>query len=700
MPRPCLRMRRDAAHVCAFAVTIALGALAAAPASAQRTVFRLEEATIADVHRAIMARQLTASQLVNEYLKRIAAYNGTCVKGAVDPATGFQLGDIEPVENAGQLNALITINLRGKRSKTDSADSDPAMPDALEVARQLDAEFARTGRLKGPLHGIPFAIKDQFDTFDMRTTSGAAANYANDRPPRDAEVVARLRQAGAIILAKSNMGEYASGDRSTFGGTTCNPYDTSRSAGRSSGGSGAAVGANLVMCALGEETGPSARNPAANNSLVGIVATHSLVSRAGLVPASLTRDRAGILCRTVKDAATVLSALAGHDPRDAATAASIGQMPNRPYQAFADNGSLRGVRIGVVRELMQPFTKADEDSIRVAEQAIADLAKAGATIVDPGPNGALFKDAIAALLPGLDAPFLAGTYKEFFPAGAPFVNTSIDITGDAARMPPELSLRILAERETPNSGEVHYVLDRYLRERGDKTIKSVKDLIDNSTFYGHAAIAGVTEPPKSRLEGLLTRTERFTKKSDGSPFARRAPIANLDGNGWHTSRTTLQALVNKVMADQKLDALVYPTKTIPAPLLASPVEPANIKVAKDTITATIEGEEYQRTVDRALDVRAPLTWRLSPNGGFPTIAVPAGYTKEVYDRAVVRGADGSKQAGDLIGPKALALPVSIDFLGRPFSEPILIRIAAAYERFTRHRKPPAAFTQPTQAAAR
>src|SRR5262249_49146403 len=234
--------------------------------------------------------------------------------------------------------------------KTDTSDTDPGTPDALETAKALDQEFARTGKLKGPLHGIVFAIKDQFDTFDMRTTSGAAANYANDRPPRDAEVVARLRKAGAIIPAKATMGEYASGDRSPFGGTTCNPYDTSRSAGRSSGGSGAAVSANLVTCALGEETGPSARNPAANNSLVGIVATHSLVSRAGLVPASLTRDRAGILCRTVRDAATVLSALAGHDPRDAATAASIGQMPNRPYQAFAENGSLREIGRASCRE--------------------------------------------------------------------------------------------------------------------------------------------------------------------------------------------------------------------------------------------------------------------------------------------------------------------------------------------------------------
>ena len=464
------RLTRGFDALCAI---IVLGGLSITPAGAQRAPFRMEEATIADVQRAIMARQLTATGLVNEYLKRIALYNGTCVKGAVDPATGFQLGDIEPVEHAGKLNALMTINVRGKRSKTDSTDNDPSMPDALETAKALDAEFVRTGRLKGPLHGIPFAIKDQFDTFDMRTTSGAAADYANDRPPRDAEVVARLRKAGAIILAKANMGEYASGDRSTFGGTTCNPYDTSRSAGRSSGGSGAAVAANLVMCAVGEETGPSARNPAANNSLVGMVATHSLVSRAGLIPASLTRDRAGILCRTVKDAATVLTTLAGYDRRDAATAASIGQIPDRGYQAFADHASLKGVRIGVVREFMQPFTKADEDSIRVADQAIADLTKAGATIIDPGPGGALFKDAIAALLPGYDAPMMAAVYKEFFPAETPIISKTVDITGDPARMPPELSLRILAEREPPNSGEVHYVLDRYLRERDDRNIKNV-----------------------------------------------------------------------------------------------------------------------------------------------------------------------------------------------------------------------------------
>src|SRR5262249_3922378 len=174
------------------------------------SAFHLQEATIADIHRGILAKELTATELVDLYLKRIEAYNGQCVKGDVD-ASGLVLGDIEPIEHAGKLGALMTLNIRGKRSKTDAADNAPNMPDALEAARALDEEFARTGRLKGPLHGVVFAIKDQFDTFDMRSTSGAAAPYANDRPPRDAEVVARLRAAGAIILAKSNMGEYASG---------------------------------------------------------------------------------------------------------------------------------------------------------------------------------------------------------------------------------------------------------------------------------------------------------------------------------------------------------------------------------------------------------------------------------------------------------------------------------------------------------
>jgi len=658
---------------------------------AEKSRFRLQEATIEDVHRAITAGQLTVTHLVNFYLKRIEAYNGNCVKGKVDPATGLQLGEIEPIANAGQLNALIMLNIRGKRSKTDPVDIDPNMPDALEVAKALDVEFARTGKLKGPLHGIPFAIKDQFDTFDMRTTGAAGTNYSNDRPPKDADVVARLRKAGAIVLAKANMGELAAGDRSTFGGTTCNPYDTMRSAGRSSGGSGAAVAANLVMCAIGEETGPSTRNPASNNSLVGIVATHSLVSRGGLIPSSLTRDRPGILCRTVKDAATVLGVLAGYESRDPITAASIGQMPPSPYAIFATKPSLKGIRIGVAREFMQPFTKADEDSIRIANLAIADLAKAGATIVDPGPKGELFKDAIAELVFSLDTRAFVSTFMELFPKDTSIIDKVVDLSSGSAKLLPGITLRMIVDASTSETGERQYVKNQYLRERGDKAIRDTRDLINNSTFYNHPQIDGVSPPPKTRLEDTLTCTEILTKKSDGSSFTLKTPITDLDIRGTHTRTVILQALVLKVMADHKLDVLVYPTKTIPAPILMAPLEPDVIKSVKETSAVTIDGIEYVRTRVRVLDKRHPLAWHLSSKAGLPAISVPAGFTREVYDRAVAVQPDGRKKAGDLVDPKAIALPVSIDFLGRPFSEPTLVRIAAAYEKATRHRRPPRAF---------
>jgi Asp-tRNA(Asn)/Glu-tRNA(Gln) amidotransferase A subunit family amidase len=247
--------------------------------------FHLEEATIADVHRAIRAKEVTAEQLVQLYFKRLEAYNGTCVRGAVDPATGLMLGEITGIENAGQVNAYITLNIRGKRSKTDAADNDPMMPDALETARAQDAYFARTGNFVGPLHGISIAVKDNYDTMDMRTTAGAIADYANDKPPKDATMVAKLRAAGAIILGKTNLDEYAPAGigRSTLGGQTCNPYDTKRISGGSSAGSAAAVAANLAICGLGTDTSGSVRYPSSLNALVGIVATQGLVSRAGIV---------------------------------------------------------------------------------------------------------------------------------------------------------------------------------------------------------------------------------------------------------------------------------------------------------------------------------------------------------------------------------------------------------------------------------
>jgi Asp-tRNA(Asn)/Glu-tRNA(Gln) amidotransferase A subunit family amidase len=239
--------------------------------------FHLVEATIADIQKAIKRREITCEGLVRLYLDRIKAYNGTCVDQPDGP-----LGFVSPIANAGQLNALMTLNLRPynrvalgfdahkARTLTDPMDDDLDKPDALETAAALDREFAKTGKPAGPLHCVVMAIKDQFDTFDMRTTSGMDAGYADDRPPDDATFVSNLRKAGAIILAKANLGEMATPTtRSAFGGAFCNPYDTTRTPGTSSGGSGSSVGANLVTCAIGRETGGSIHHPARTTASSG-----------------------------------------------------------------------------------------------------------------------------------------------------------------------------------------------------------------------------------------------------------------------------------------------------------------------------------------------------------------------------------------------------------------------------------------------
>jgi amidase len=261
--------------VCATVIIIAVvKVLTAAP----KPTFHIEEAKIADIQAAILAKQITTVDVVNMYLARIRAYNGTCVK----ESDGL-LGPITPIAHAGQLNALGTLNLRPAtrramgfddhkaRSLTDTRDDDPAMPDALEVAAAEDRKFAETGKLVGPLHGVILSIKDWYDTVDMHTSAGNDILFANDRPPRDATNVQRLRQAGAIILAKANVG--GTQPRSSFGGVVCNPYDTERTPGVSSAGGGAGVSANLVTCSIGEETGTSIRIPARSTNVVGLAPT-------------------------------------------------------------------------------------------------------------------------------------------------------------------------------------------------------------------------------------------------------------------------------------------------------------------------------------------------------------------------------------------------------------------------------------------
>jgi Asp-tRNA(Asn)/Glu-tRNA(Gln) amidotransferase A subunit family amidase len=631
-------------------VLLLLATTATGVAQERRSKFHLHEATIADIQAAILAKQITTVGLVELYLKRIKAYNGTCV----NEPNGI-LGPITTKANAGQINALSTLNLRPARrmewgfdarkarSLTDTADSSASMPDALETAAEQDKRFAATGRLVGPLHGVVMAIKDQYDTADMRTTSGGDAQYANDRPPDDATFVRRLREAGAIILAKANLAEYAvDGARSSFGGTFCNPYDTEREPGMSSAGSASSVAANLVTCAIGEETVVSIRWPAAVNSLVGLAPTQELVSRDGMIGAGLNM-RTGPICRNVTDAAKILDVIAGYDPKDDMTVLSVGRTPSRPYVSFANAQRLDGLRIGVVREYLNKklFSKADEQSIDLVERAIADLRKLGATVVDPGPEGSLFQACVVRSAPRLLNASFTRQYRQAFPsddagqASGDHIALLLQLAADPSRVPEGLSLRSLGGFGA--TGEDRYMMNRYLHERGDANIKTNADLAAKATFY--------SDP-------------NFPDRRQARLNAERAQV--LDTSTRVQTRYAMQIMLLQCMQEQRLDALVAPTATVPPRKLTSPREPA-------------------------INGRSPVGWSMLGQQGFPVITVPAGFTTEVWDRE--RDGDGTR----LVGPVAVALPVGVDFVARPFDEPMLFRIASAYEAATKHRKPPTAF---------
>ena len=332
------------------------GTGAALPAQAPAR-FDLEEATIADLQQRMQSGRDTARSLVEKYLARIDQID----------------------RNDPSLHSVLETN-----------------PDALTIADALDAERRSRGP-RGPLHGIPILIKDNIATADrMMTTAGSLA-LAGSKPPKDAFIVRRLREAGAIILGKTNLSEWAN-FRSTHstsgwsgrGGLTKNPYALDRNPSGSSSGSGAAAAADLCAAAVGTETDGSIVSPSNNNSLVGIKPTLGLVSRSGIVPIAHSQDTAGPMARTVTDAMVLLAALIGSDPDDAATtrgggigagpAGAGGSGPTRWSAPTLDRDALRGARIGVVRNRLFGYSAAAD---AIAEAAIADMKARGAVIVDP-----------------------------------------------------------------------------------------------------------------------------------------------------------------------------------------------------------------------------------------------------------------------------------------------------------------------------
>lgn len=306
--------------------------------------FPAEEASIADVHDAMLAGQITARSLVEQYLQRIEAYD----------------------KRGPAINAIITLN-----------------PRSLERADELDRRFEKEG-LTGPLHGIPVIVKDNYDTGDMPTSAGSLS-LKSSIPPDDAWQVRKLREAGAIIIAKSNMAEFAFSPYETVGsalpGHTRNPYALNRVPAGSSGGTGASIAAGFAVVGLGTDTGNSIRGPSSHSALVGIRSTLGLTSRDGIVPLYLDHDVGGPMARSVADAARVLDVIAGYDPADLVTEA-VRDLERASYVSYLDPEGLSGARVGVLRQLSNR-RDADSEVLQRFEQALDDLRSSGATIVDP-----------------------------------------------------------------------------------------------------------------------------------------------------------------------------------------------------------------------------------------------------------------------------------------------------------------------------
>ena len=308
--------------------------------------FMIEEATIRGMHAAMASGELTARQLVVMYMERIARY-----------------------DRAGMmLNAVQELN-----------------PDAVFIAEQLDRERS-AGKIRGPLHGIPVLLKDNINTGDNMHTSAGSLALADNFAPEDAFLVSRLREAGAVILGKACMTEWANfmttgmpAGYSSRGGQVRNPYGPGRiQPGGSSSGSAVAVAANLCAVSVGTETSGSILHPAYFNGIVGIKPTVGLISRSGIVPITYTQDTPGPMARTVEDAAILLGAMAGVDPLDAATLPGSGRV-HADYTVFLERDGLRGARIGINRAYWNSFRKEEH---AIFENAILALREAGAIVVE------------------------------------------------------------------------------------------------------------------------------------------------------------------------------------------------------------------------------------------------------------------------------------------------------------------------------
>jgi amidase len=484
----------------------------------------------------------------------IAALQGKMDSGALTARTitEIYLERIEALDRQGPaLNAVIELN-----------------PDALEIAAGLDAERAAQGA-RGPLHGVPVMLKDNVDTADRMTTTAGSLALAGSIPPQDSFVASRLREAGAVILGKTNLSEWAnfrsthsSSGWSSRGGQTRNPYALDRNPCGSSSGSAVAVAANLCAVAIGTETDGSIICPAQTNGLVGIKPTVGLVSRSGVIPIAHSQDTAGPMARSVADAATLLGALTGVDPRDPATGDSRGRSFT-DYTQFLDPDGLRGAMIGVARSFFDFDPRVD----RIMEACIAQMSRLGAEIVDPAD-----------------------------------VDTAKDLR--------ETELEVLLY-------EFKADLNGYLA-----------GLVPQAPVHSLEEIIAFNERNRERVMPYFGQ-ERMLAAQEKGPLTSEVYLKALETNHRLARTEGIDATLKK----HELDAIVAPAGG-----------PA-------CLTDWIMGDHYSGGSSSPAAV-----------AGYPNVTVPAGHV--------------------------FGLPVGISFFGGAYQEPVLIRLAFAFEQATRVRRPP------------
>jgi amidase len=457
--------------------------------SALAKTIDFDAATLADINAAFDAGTLTSESLTRLCLARIAAFD----------------------RKGPSLHAVMALN-----------------PHAIEQAKALDAERKAKGR-RSLLHGIPVVLKDNYDTFDMPTTGGSVL-LEGSVPAKDAFVVKKLRDAGAIILAKVNMSEFASGGTySSLGGQTLNPHDLTRGPSGSSGGTGVAIAAAYALIGLGTDTGGSIRGPATTNGIAALKPTHGLLSRSGIIPLALSFDTGGPMARSVYDVAAALGVMTGLDPADAATTKSDGKSLT-DYTKGLDAGALKGARIGIARD----FLGADPDVDWVMEAAFAAMKSAGATLVDVRyPKWLL--DAKEDFYQTMRYPefvvqiaeYLKGTGPKYPKSLAEMIERANQFTGtraDGARPNPSRWTLFKRELESNSTDDYRY---KAVRDFGLPMVRAVVEgMLDAQQ------LDAIAYPTTSRRPALITATAG-TGTSVGSALAASglaaSNIANLTG---------------------------------------------------------------------------------------------------------------------------------------------------------------------------